>query len=161
MKNSVFLLIGGNLGDRFKLLNQAKNDIQEKIGRINKESSIYETVAWGFESENDFLNQVILILTDLEAMEVLKMCQEIEINLGRIRKSGGYASRTIDIDILLFNSEAIDLPDLKIPHIQLHNRRFTLEPLAEIEPDFIHPVLNKTMKQLLKDCSDKSKIKKI
>lgn len=159
--NSVFLLIGGNLGDRFKLLSQTKIDIQEKIGRINKESSIYETVAWGFESENDFLNQVIMITTDFDAMEVLKFCQEIENNLGRVRKSGGYASRTIDIDILFFNDEAIDLPDLKIPHIQLHKRKFTLEPLAEIEPDFIHPVLNKTMKQLLKDCSDKSEVKKI
>jgi 2-amino-4-hydroxy-6-hydroxymethyldihydropteridine diphosphokinase len=159
MKNSVFLLIGGNLGDRFKLLDQAKTDIQKEIGQIQKESSIYETAAWGFESKNDFLNQVIMITTDFEAIEVLKLCQEIENKLGRTRESDQYASRTMDIDILFFNDEIIDLPDLKIPHIQLHKRKFTLEPLSEIAPEFIHPSLNKTMKELLQDCSDKSMVK--
>ncbi len=161
MKNNVFLLIGGNLGDRFKLLNQAKKDIQKEIGRITKESSIYETAAWGFEAENDFLNQVIMITTELEAIEVLKLCQEIEDNLGRVRGSEQYASRTMDIDILFYNDEIINEPKLIVPHQHLHKRGFTLEPLAEIEPNFIHPILQKTMVDLLQNCGDKSVVKKI
>jgi len=161
MRNSVFLLIGGNLGDRFKLLSQAKFEIQKEIGQIEKESSIYETAAWGFKSENDFLNQVIMISTDFNAIEILKLCQEIENKLGRTRESEQYASRTMDIDILFYNDEIIDFPELKIPHIQLHKRKFTLEPLSEIAPKFVHPSLSKTMKGLLQECSDKSEVKKI
>ena len=161
MKNRVFLLTGGNLNDRLRLLNQAKVEIEKEIGQIQKESSIFESVSWGFDSESNFLNQVLIINTEFTPTQVLEKCQEIENNLGRTRESDQYVSRTMDIDILFFNDEVIDLPKLKIPHIQLQNRRFTLEPLSEIEPDLIHPVLNKTMKQLLKDCSDKSEVKKI
>ena len=159
--NRVFLLIGGNLGDRFSLLMQAKSQIQQELGLIENKSSIYETAAWGFESENYFLNQVIIISTDFKATEVLKICQKIENNLGRTRGSDQYASRTMDIDILFFNDEVVDLSELKIPHLQIHKRRFALEPLAEIAPDFVHPVLNKTLQQLLKDCSDNSEVKKV
>jgi 2-amino-4-hydroxy-6-hydroxymethyldihydropteridine diphosphokinase len=108
MKNCVYLLIGGNLRDRFKLLDQAKSKIQKEIGKIEKESSIYETAAWGFKSENYFLNQVIIISTDFEAVEVLKICQKIENKLGRTRGSDQYASRTMDIDILFFNDGIIN-----------------------------------------------------
>ena len=159
--NRVFLLIGGNLGDRFSLLMQAKSQIQQELGLIENKSSIYETAAWGFESENYFLNQVIIISTDFKATEVLKICQEIENNLGRTRGSDQYTSRTMDIDILFFNDEVVDLSELKIPHLQIHKRRFALEPLAEIAPDYVHPVLNKTLQQLLKDCSDNSEVKKV
>ncbi len=161
MKNSIYLLIGGNLEDRRKLINLAQKEIQKEIGRIQKESSVYETAAWGFESENNFLNQVLIISTEFSPTQVLEKCLKIESQLGRIRKSGQYASRTIDIDILFYNDEIIDLLDLKIPHIQLHNRRFTLEPLVEIAPDFIHPVMKKTMKELLQDCCDHSEVKKL
>ena len=159
--NKVILLTGGNAGDRFDFLNQAKNDIRNKIGEIVKESAIYESVPWGFESEQDFLNQVIIITTEYSPTEVLHKCQEIENELGRIRKSKQYSSRTIDIDILFFNNEIVDLPDLTIPHKQLHKRRFTLEPLAEIAPDYIHPVLNKTIVEILKNCRDSSEVKKL
>jgi 2-amino-4-hydroxy-6-hydroxymethyldihydropteridine diphosphokinase len=161
MKNCVYLLIGGNLRDRFKLLDQAKSKIQKEIGKIEKESSIYETAAWGFKSENYFLNQAIIISTDFEAVEVLKICQKIENKLGRTRGSDQYASRTMDIDILFFNDGIINEPELIVPHQHIHKRRFTLDPLAEIAPDFVHPVLNKTLKQLLKDCSDNSEVKKV
>jgi len=159
--NNVFLLIGGNIGDRFKLMSQARSKIQQELGVIENESSIYETAAWGFESENYFLNQVIIISTDFKATEVLKKCQKIENELGRVRESDQYTSRTMDIDILFFNDEVVDLSELKIPHLQIHKRRFALEPLAEIAPDFVHPVLNKTLQQLLKDCSDNSEVKKV
>ena len=161
MKNIVFLLIGGNLGNRFKLLSQAKSDIQKEIGQIKKESSVYETAAWGFNSENNFLNQVLIISTEFSPAQVLEKCQKIENTLGRKRTTNQYSSRTIDVDILFFNNDIVDLPDLIIPHKQLHKRRFTLEPLVEIAPDYIHPVLNKTMEELLKNCSDNSEIVKL
>jgi 2-amino-4-hydroxy-6-hydroxymethyldihydropteridine diphosphokinase len=140
---------------------KAKSEIQQELGVIENESSIYETAAWGFESENHFLNQVVFILTEHEAREILKKCQKIENKLGRTRGSDQYASRTMDIDILFFNDGIINEPELIVPHQHIHKRRFTLDPLAEIAPDFVHPVLNKTLKQLLKDCSDNSEVKKV
>ncbi len=154
--NQVYLLIGGNLGDRFELLKSAGKGIEKQIGDIVKESSIYETTAWGFESENDFLNQVLLVKTDLKPKQILEQCQLIEKLLGRVRQSGHYASRTMDIDILFYNDEIINEPDLTIPHPHLHKRRFTLEPLNEISPEFIHPRFKQTVRQLLSDCNDDS-----
>ena len=154
--NQVYLLIGGNLGDRFELLKSAGKGIEKQIGDIVKESSIYETAAWGFESENDFLNQVLLVKTDLKPKQILEQCQLIEKLLGRVRQSGHYASRTMDIDILFYNDEIINEPDLTIPHPHLHKRRFTLEPLNEISPEFIHPRFKQTVRQLLSDCNDDS-----
>lgn len=161
MGNRAYILIGGNLGDRFKLLNQARIGIEKLIGEIVKISSIYETAAWGFESENDFLNQVLLVSTDLRSIDLLKKCQEIENSLGRVRESENYASRTMDIDILFYNNEIINEPDLIVPHKHLHKRRFTLEPLAEISPEFIHPKFNKSVKELIAECKDKEEVKKI
>lgn len=160
MNNQIYLLIGGNLEDRKVLLEEAREGIEKYIGEIEKESSIYETAAWGFDSKNDFLNQVLVVNSDLNAHQVLEKCQEIENQLGRVRKSEQYASRTMDIDILFYNDEIIDLPELTIPHKQLHKRRFTLEPLNEISPDLIHPKFNKSIKELLSDCKDHSDVRK-
>ena len=161
MNNKVFLLIGGNLGDRFALLDQAKMEISEQIGHIIKESSIYESAPWGFESENDFLNQVLIVTTDLKPQEVLKKCLAIENQLGRVRNSDHYTSRTMDIDILFYNDLIINEPDLIIPHPKLHERRFTLEPLNEIAGEFKHPVIKKSIQEISKNCIDKSEVKKL
>lgn len=159
--NQVYLLIGGNLGDRYKLIGSAKLSITKKIGKVVKESSIYETAPWGFKSEQYFLNQVIVITTEYSPGEVLQRCQEIENELGRIRKSEQYSSRTMDVDILFYNDDLINLSELIIPHERLHERRFTLEPLVEISPEYAHPKLNKTLSELLAECKDVSEVRKL
>lgn len=161
MKNQIYLLTGGNLGDRHGLLERAKKKIVEKIGKVVKESSIYETTPWGFNSEQDFLNQVLYVSTDLPSKEVLNKCFEIENELGRVRQSEQYSSRTIDIDILFYNDEIIHEQELIIPHERLHKRRFTLEPLVEIAPNLIHPVIKKSISEILKECNDKSEVLKL
>ncbi len=161
MFNEVYLLIGGNIGDRFKLLEQAKRAISKKIGEIKNESSIYETAPWGFKAEQSFLNQVVKISTKLSPQKILKFCFEIEDGLGRERKSNQYESRTMDIDILFYNDEIVNEPGLIIPHPKLHLRRFTLVPLTEIEPGFVHPVFKKTSAVLLENCNDNSKVQKL
>jgi len=157
--NQVYLLTGGNLNDRFYLLNKARELIANNIGICFKKSSIYESEPWGFDSEQNFLNQVLIVTTELSPIEVLNECQKIEKELGRIRESENYASRTMDIDILFYNNEIITEPLLKVPHEHLHKRRFTLEPLVELTPDFIHPLLNKSLKEILENCSDISNVK--
>lgn len=160
MNNRAYLLIGGNLGDRMRLLQKARQGIEEYIGKIINKSAIYETAAWGFKAENDFLNQVLIVETGLKPIDVLDKCQEIEQKLERVRTGSGYQSRTMDIDILFFNDEIIQKERLTIPHPKLHERKFTLEPLNEISPDFIHPKLNKSIQQLLSDCIDSSDVRK-
>ncbi len=159
--NKVYLLIGGNLGDRFDFLSQVKLKIQKHVGNIIQESSIYESTPWGFDSENDFLNQVIIILTKLSPKGVLDFCLKIENDLGRKRQSVNYSSRTMDIDILFYNDEIFNEPDLIIPHKNLHKRLFTLIPLVELSPDFIHPGLKENLSELMGKCDDKSEARKL
>lgn len=159
--NQVLLLIGGNLDDRFRLLIKVKENISNEIGTIKKESSIYETAPWGFESEQNFLNQVIIVSTSLLPIQVLRKCQIIEDRLGRVRQSEQYISRTMDIDILFYNDEIINTSDLIIPHERLYQRRFTLEPLVEIAPNLVHPVIKKTLSEILKNCLDEADVKKL
>jgi len=159
--NTVYLLIGGNLNDRFQLLEKANDSIANNIGTCIKKSSIYESEPWGFEASQNFLNQVLIFTTKLRPIEVLDECQKIENELGRIRESANYSSRTMDIDILFYNNEIITEPRLIVPHEHLHKRRFTLEPLAELTPSFIHPLLNKSLKELLENCSDMSNVNKL
>lgn len=152
-----FLSIGSNRGDKKKNLGRAVRYINVSMGQIIDLSGIYESEPWGFESNENFLNMVVEIFTDLRPQELLKNCMEIELKLGRVRKDGeGYASRTIDIDILLYADEVIDEENLKIPHPLIHERKFVLEPLAEIAPTNIHPVLGISIKDLLQKCKDES-----
>ncbi|MBO7201293.1 MAG: leucyl/phenylalanyl-tRNA--protein transferase [Bacteroidales bacterium] len=154
----VTLLIGGNQGDRVGLLQQACNMIAEQIGAIVQLSSIYETEAWGFDAEQNFLNQAVVVETRLSAHEVLDKALLIESQLGRVRTGNGYASRTMDIDILFVDKNCIDTPDLIVPHPRIQERNFVLVPLCEIMPNYVHPKMNKTIANLLKTSSDKGKV---
>ena len=158
--NVVYLLTGGNIGDRNNYLSKARKSIEKNCGPVFRESSIYETAAWGKEEQNTFLNQVLEIRTGLSAERLLSSILEIEESLGRKRELR-YGPRVIDIDILFFNNEIIDLPGLKIPHPQMQHRRFVLEPLAEIASGKIHPVFHKTITRLLEECKDPLPVNKI
>lgn len=161
--NKVYLLLGGNLGDIKQIFTKAISEISIRIGVIITQSSLYASPPWGFESKNDFLNQVLEVDSALSAQEVLSMTQNIEIELGRKRnpEATTFESRTIDIDILYFNSEVQKTECLVLPHYALHERKFTLLPLVEIAPEYLHPVLKKTNKQLLSSCKDQSPVNQI
>ena len=160
--NTIYLLLGGNEGDTRKLFSKATLLLGEQIGEIKEKSAIYRSSSWGFDSNNDFLNQLLILQTKLHPDELLHHCLQIEAKLGRMRNSGkGYTDRPIDIDILYFGAQIIKNESLIIPHPRLHERLFALIPLNEIIPDFIHPVLHKSNKSSLSLCSDKSKIEKL
>jgi 2-amino-4-hydroxy-6-hydroxymethyldihydropteridine diphosphokinase len=158
--NKAFLLIGGNLGNRKENFATAKNLIQQHGGVILHSSSLYETAPWGKTDQPSFLNQALEIETTLNAKQLMQLILRLEKSIGRERTEK-YGPRIIDIDILLFNEEQYDDSILKIPHPEMQNRRFALTPLSEIAPDFQHPVLKKSISQLLKECTDDLDVKKI
>jgi 2-amino-4-hydroxy-6-hydroxymethyldihydropteridine diphosphokinase len=151
--NKVYLLIGGNMGDRMANLTLSMNAIEKEIGSIQKMSSIYETAAWGNTEQPDFLNQALEIETHLNAEQVMEGLLKIEKQMGRERLIP-MGPRSIDLDIIYFNKEVIESPSLEIPHPRLAERKFVLLPLSEIAPDFIHPIFQKTNEVLLKECGD-------
>jgi 2-amino-4-hydroxy-6-hydroxymethyldihydropteridine diphosphokinase len=154
----VFLGLGSNLGNREEIMKEALKMIGETTGKIVSSSSVYETEPWGFESDNDFLNMVLSVESDLSPSGILGRILMIESQLGRIRCEDQNSSRNIDIDILLYNNEIVNESALKIPHPRMHERRFVLVPLCEIAPEFIHPVLKKSVRSILKSCKDTSEV---
>ena len=152
-KNKAYLLIGGNIGDRLMALSNARLAIEDNCGKIIKKSSIYETAAWGNEDQAAFLNQAVEIETDDTAEELLKNILQSEESLGRKRELQ-YGPRIIDIDILFFNDDIIQHDGLKIPHPRMQYRRFVLVPLNEIASTMTHPVLQKSVRVLLHECTD-------
>jgi 2-amino-4-hydroxy-6-hydroxymethyldihydropteridine diphosphokinase len=156
----VFLLLGSNLGDRHLFINQAVELIEKDIAPVVKTSSVYETQSWGKTDAPDYLNKVIALQTSLPAQTILEKVLNIENILGR-RREEKWGSRTIDIDILFYGSAIINEPGLCVPHPQLHKRRFTLEPMAEIAPEFIHPLLNKSILQIKNELKDDLIVKKL
>lgn len=159
--NKVFLGLGGNIGDKHKNFIHVHELIELKLGKIIQKSSIYETPPWGFQSEEIFWNQVLVIETKLEAEELLWRIKEIEAEFGRKRGKERYSSREMDIDILYFNDDFMESIDLIIPHPRIHERRFVLVPLVEIAPEMKHPLRRLTSIEMLENCLDKSVIKKI
>ncbi len=158
--NEVYLLTGGNMGDRMDNLGRARIAIGRECGRIIKTSSVYETAAWGEEDQPAFLNQVLVVQTRLEAEDLLQTILSIERSQGR-RREKKYGPRLIDIDILFYDDEVICKPGLVVPHPRMQFRRFVLEPLAELSPGKIHPVLHQTISTLLAECTDPLSVNKI
>ncbi len=155
MDKTVFLGLGTNLGDRENNLLMAVKMIREEIGSQIDCSSVYETEPWGFLSDKPFLNMVVRVTTSLKPREVLEKALMIEARLGRLRGVRRYISRTMDIDILLYGTDVIRREYLEIPHPKIAVRRFVLEPLRELAPEMIHPVLKVTFSELLMKCMDK------
>lgn len=159
---SVFVLLGSNLGDRQLLVNQACRMMEERCGKIVAKSRLYESEPWGFKSEHWFLNQVVEISTSLSPDELMDTLLLIEKELGRDRSTPheGYVSRPMDLDILYWGDGLIaDGQHIIVPHPRLHLRRFTLLPLCDVAPDYVHPILKKTNRQLLDECQDQGIVK--
>lgn len=155
--NSVILLLGSNEGDRCGYLASAKALLNEKAGTIRKESSIYQTAAWGKTDQDAFLNQALVLDTSLDPMALLQRTQEIEQQLGRERIVR-WGSRTLDIDILFFNKQQIDTEQLTVPHPGIPDRRFALVPLQDIGSEYIHPTLGLSLSELLVRCPDQLEV---
>ena len=148
-----FLLLGSNKGDRADYLARARHAIGNRAGNMLSASSVYETAAWGKPDQPPFLNQVVMIETELLPRELLAEALSIEMALGR-KPGEKWSQRIIDIDILFYGGLVVQQEDLIIPHLLIAQRRFTLVPLAELAPDFQHPVLKKTIRELLNECDD-------
>ncbi|RYD79084.1 MAG: 2-amino-4-hydroxy-6-hydroxymethyldihydropteridine diphosphokinase [Sphingobacteriales bacterium] len=156
-----YLLLGGNLGDRRKNLEMAIELLDREAGDVISVSSLYETAAWGKENQPDFLNQAVALNTNLAAVQLLDKALEIEQKLGRVRMEK-WGERLIDIDLILFGNEVIDLDGrLQIPHPQMQNRKFVMMPLAEIAPYVKHPVLGKTILEIAQNISDSLEVNKL
>ncbi len=157
---TLLLQLGSNMGNSKIQFVKAQQHIIELIGNIKNASSLYISAAWGFEAQPDFLNQVIEVETTMPAQKIISTIQGIEEKMGRERNVL-YGPRIIDIDILFFNDEIIKTKTLIVPHPLLEQRRFVLEPLKEIVPNFIHPILRKSIIQLVDECTDTLNVQKI
>lgn len=159
LQNQVILSIGSNQGNRLENILQTVNLIHQEVGTVIRVSKLYETPSWGFESDS-FYNAAVAIHTHKSPQKVLSEILDVEKKLGRIRKEQvGYQARTIDVDIVSFNNEIINTDNLQLPHPQMQNRMFVLQPVKDLELDFFHPVFLKTIDDLIKDCDDKSDCK--
>lgn len=154
--NIIYLGIGSNIGDKKRNINICYKNIEKEIGHIFVRSSFYETEAWGFKSENKFINSCIGVQSILNPTAVLVLAKRIESSMGRIKlQNKGYEDRVIDIDILFYNSAIFYSKNLIIPHPLIEKRDFVLKPLNDIIPNFIHPILKKSISELYKKLSEK------
>jgi len=160
MTKRIYLSLGSNLHDRERNLLLAIKKINERCGTVIEVSSLYQTGPWGMQNQPEFLNQVIEVESDYSPHELLQKVLVIEKEMGR-KPAPRWGPRVIDIDILFFNDAIIDSPRLIIPHPEIQNRRFVLAPMEEIAPDYVHPGLRKSIRELLAVCPDKLEVKKI
>ena len=156
----VFILLGGNVGDKRKIFTETREMINDRIGKLTKSSSIYAREPWGFDSDL-FWNQALLVETRLLPLEILDIALSIETALGRIKTSKYYEPRTMDIDLLFYDDLLFDTPRLTLPHPKIEERRFVLVPLNEIAPERRHPVTGLTISELLISCNDLLKVEKL
>ncbi len=156
----IYLLTGGNLGNRHENLQFAIRGVEKKIGVITRKSAVYETSAWGITEQPAFLNQVLEIETNLDPLEILEKTQQIERQAGRTRHQK-WQARTLDIDILFIDHQVISSEKLIIPHPHLQDRNFVLVPLAELIPDFEHPICRQSVQSLLAHCVDRLAVHKM
>ncbi|MBN1951211.1 MAG: 2-amino-4-hydroxy-6-hydroxymethyldihydropteridine diphosphokinase [Bacteroidales bacterium] len=157
----IVLLLGSNVPDKNVKLKKAEEALAERLGPSISRSELYETEPWGFKASETFLNRVLAIESALLPEEILEVCLNIEKSLGRIRKKPGYETREIDIDILLYGDLILETRDLILPHPRLHLRRFVLEPLNELVPELVHPLLKKSISALLSECRDTCWVRKL
>lgn len=157
---TAFLLLGTNLGDRESYLRRARTELEIRAGHILAVSSVYETEPWGTEGQPSYLNQAVELTTTLSPDNLLASVLDVELSLGRVRERR-WGDRTIDIDILYYGSMVVQSAHLEIPHPRLHLRNFALFPLAEIAPDFRHPVLGRSNRSLLVDSEDGASVSKL
>ena len=158
--NTTYLLLGSNQQQPRQQLQLAKKHIAKTIGAVVRSSSLYQTAAWGNTQQPDFVNQVIIASTKLNAAQTMEAILNIEKKMGRVRTQKN-APRIIDIDILFFNKEIINTPVLQVPHPRIQERNFALVPLNQLSPNFIHPLLHETIHQLLRICTDTLTVNKI
>jgi len=152
--SKVYFSIGSNKGNRSGLINEAIDKIDIIIGKVVQKSSIYETKSWGFNS-NNFYNICILLESTLTPELILNKILTIEKGMGRLKTTDQYSDRCIDIDILFFDNMIVNSKSLEIPHPRIQLRKFVLTPMLELTPDLIHPILNKSIRQLELECVDK------
>mgnify|MGYP001443873716 FL=1 len=152
--SKVYFSIGSNKGNRSGLINEAIDKIDIIIGKVVLKSSIYETKSWGFNS-NNFYNICILLESTLTPELILNKILTIEKDMGRLKTTDQYSDRCIDIDILFFDNMIVNSKSLEIPHPRIQLRKFVLIPMLELTPDLIHPILNKSIRQLELECVDK------
>ena len=158
----IYLSTGSNQGDRLDSLVKAARLIDKLVGKVIDYSVVVETESWGFKAETNFYNQVLMVDTDFSPKDVLIRILKIEKELGRIREvTTSYSSRSIDIDILFYGQERVNDENLVIPHPRLQLRKFVLQPLASIAPDFIHPGLNSSIVELLNKLDDNTQVKAV
>lgn len=161
MQVSCFLLLGSNIADKSKTLYKAVDIINTEIGTVKTQSNVYESEAWGYKDPETYHNLALEILTELTSTELLNTCLNIEKLLGRRRTASQYEARTIDIDVVFYGNDIINTESLIVPHPRMQDRKFVLEPLNEIASSLLHPVLNKTIHQLLETCTDTLWVKKL
>ena len=156
-----YLMLGGNVGNRNDYLRRCVDLLNRDAGTVTGMSAIYESEPWGFDDSVWFLNQAVALRTQHAPLTLLEIVQQIEQALGRSRTHSGYHARTMDIDILLFGNCVIDSPKLVIPHPRIAERMFVLQPMAELAPDFEHPVLHRTMTYLRDRCEDRKMVRRV
>jgi len=156
----IFLGLGSNLGDRKKHIKQAINEIGIQIGKVTQESHLYKTAAWGKTDQSYFLNQVIKVETKKAPIAVLDGILSVEQKLGRVREEK-WGERIIDIDLLFYGSNIVEVPRLLVPHPFIAERRFVLVPMHELAPDLIHPLLQRSIADLLEGCPDTLPVEKL